>query len=127
MINLNSQSVINTTTSSFTDFTDLQRIRKQGNTDQDAALEEVAKQFESILMQTMLKTMREANAVFEEGGMFNSSEMKFHRDMYDNQLALNLSSGKGIGIADALIRQLKQQYGEKTAAELNQNLNFLLF
>jgi flagellar protein FlgJ len=125
MINLDSQSVLNTTTSSFTDFTDLQRIRKQGNTDQDAALEEVAKQFESILMQTMLKTMREANAVFEEGGMFNSSEMKFHRDMYDNQLALNLSSGKGIGIADALIRQLKQQYGEKTAAELNQNLGEL--
>jgi flagellar protein FlgJ len=125
MITLDSQSVLNTTKSSFTDFTDLQRIRQQGNEDKDAALEQIAKQFESILMQTMLKTMREANAVFEEGSMFNSSEMNFHRDMLDNQLSLNLSTGRGFGIADALVRQLKQQYGEKTAAEMNQNLGML--
>lgn len=95
---------------SYTDFSDLNRIRQDGRKDQGAALEKVARQFESMLLHTMLKTMRESNDVFSEDSFVNSSEMKFHQGMFDQQLALTLSSGKGLGLSEALARQLKQQY-----------------
>lgn len=98
--------------SNFNDLSGLHSIRRLGSKDKDAALEKIAKQFESILMHSMLKSMRQANAVFEKDSMFNSSETNFHRDMLDHQLALRLSEGKGIGLADAMIRQLKQTYGD---------------
>lgn len=96
--------------SAFTDLNSLQSIRQQGEEDQDAALEQIAKQFESILVQSMMKAMRQANSAFTEDSMFNTSEMQFHQEMFDQQLGLNLSQGRGFGLADALVRQLKQQY-----------------
>ncbi|MEC8427684.1 MAG: flagellar assembly peptidoglycan hydrolase FlgJ, partial [Pseudomonadota bacterium] len=98
--------------SNFNDLSGLNSIRQLGSKDKDAALEKIAKQFESILMHQMLKSMRQANAVFEKDSMFNSSETNFHRDMLDHQLTLSLAEGKGIGLADALVRQLKQSYGD---------------
>lgn len=92
---------------SYMDLKDLQSIRKDGVDDKEAALEKIAKQFESIMLHTMLKTMRESNAAFSEG---SSSEMQFHQDMFDHQLGLNMSQGKGLGIADSFLRQMKQQF-----------------
>jgi peptidoglycan hydrolase FlgJ len=54
----------------------------------------------------MLKSMRQANAAFEEGGLFESKDSLFYRDMYDQQLSIEMSKGRGIGIAKALERQL---------------------
>jgi len=96
--------------SAFTDLNSLQSIRQQGKQDEGAALEQIAKQFESILVQSMMKAMRQANSAFSEDSMFNTSEMQFHQDMLDQQLGLSLSQGRGVGLADALVRQLKQQF-----------------
>lgn len=88
----------------YTDINSLQSINNLEN--KDEALQKVAKQFESIFVSQMLKSMRQANAVFEEDSLFNSQETNFYRDMHDQQLALTLSHGRGLGIADALYRQL---------------------
>ncbi|WP_423895528.1 flagellar assembly peptidoglycan hydrolase FlgJ [Candidatus Pelagadaptatus aseana] len=111
--------------SNYTDLNSLQGIRRLGAKDKDAALEQIAKQFESILMHSMLKSMRQANAVFEKDSIFNSSEMNFHRDMLDHQLALSLSEGKGVGLADALVRQLRRNYGSADQAKNNGELGQL--
>lgn len=111
--------------SNYTDLNSLQGIRRLGAKDQDAALEKIAKQFESILMHSMLKSMRQANAVFEKDSIFNSSEMNFHRDMLDHQLALSLSEGKGVGLADALVRQLKRNFGSGDTPKNNGELGQL--
>ncbi len=100
----------------YTDLTGLKKINLMADTDKSSALKELSKQFESIFINLMLKTMRESNAVFEEGGLFNSSEMKFHRESFDNQLALNLSNQGGIGLADAFYQQMHRQY-ETTSSE----------
>lgn len=76
------------------------------------AIKNIAKQFESMFVGMMLKSMRDANATFEEDNPLNSSEMKMYRDMYDQQLSMHLAEGQGIGIADALVRQLSQQIPE---------------
>lgn len=96
----------------YNDLSGLNSIKRQASDNPDEALKQVAKQFESMFVQMMMKSMREANAVFEEGGLSDSNESQFYRDMYDQQLALTLSSGKGVGIADALYRQLKGNYGD---------------
>jgi flagellar protein FlgJ len=92
---------------SYTDLNALQGIRRQ---DKAGAVKEVAKQFESLYVQMMLKSMRSANSVFSESNYFNSSEMKFHQESLDNQLSLSLSEGPGIGLAGVLIKQLSGHY-----------------
>lgn len=90
----------------YTDLNSLNKIKHQE--DKDAALKQVAQQFESLFVQMMLKSMRSANAVFEEGNFLNNQESQFFRDMHDQQLSLTLSHGKGVGIADVLYRQLSK-------------------
>lgn len=99
----------------FTDLSGLQKIKQLPKGESEEALKAVAKQFESIFVNMMMKSMRDSNAVFEEDSLFGSNEQKFYRDMFDQQLALTMSSGNGIGLADVLARQLSKSYG--TAAE----------
>lgn len=93
----------------------LQAIKNEP--DQHQALKKVAKQFESLFLNELLKTMRKANEAFEEGGMFNSSESKHFQQMYDQQLTLQLSSGRGLGIADILYKQLSSRYASDSPGE----------
>lgn len=97
------------TTDAYTDLQGLQRLRN--NPDKDEALRQVAQQFESMFLSLMLKNMRQANAVFEEDSLFNSNESHLLRDMYDNQLSLNMAHSNSTGLAEVLYRQLSGQYG----------------
>lgn len=103
----------------FLDANSLNHIKTMGRADDPQALKEVAKQFEAIFVQQMLKNMRAANEVFSEDSPFNSNEMQFHQDMYDQQMSLNLTSGKGLGLADALYEQMLRAYGAKPEAGVN--------
>lgn len=94
----------------YTDLNSLQHIKQMGrgdNADKQQALEEVAKQFESVFLNMMMKSMREANEAFQDESM-RSNEMDFYQQMFDQQLTLTLSKG-GVGLADALVRQLQRQ------------------
>ena len=91
------------------DFAALASLRNDATSKQDVAtLKEAAKQFESLFTQMMLKSMRDANRSFSEGSMFSSSQGDFYQDMFDDQIALELSKGEGLGLADVLVRQLAQ-------------------
>jgi flagellar protein FlgJ len=94
---------------SYTDFSALNAIA--GLKDKDQALEKIAQQFESMMIRMMMKSMREANKVFEEGNLLSSSEGDMYQDMLDDQLALSLSDGNGMGLAEVMVRQLKQRFG----------------
>lgn len=93
----------------YTDFGGLNALKAQARTDKEAALEEVAKQFEGLFLSEMVKSMRKAGDVFAEGNYFNSQQSEFYREMFDNQLSLTLSQKQGTGIAEALVRQLSRQ------------------
>ncbi|MDB6061231.1 MAG: glucosaminidase [Verrucomicrobiaceae bacterium] len=110
----------------YNDLSGLQKITALGKTDKHAALENIAHQFESMMMQMMMKSMREANSVFSDGDITSSSEEKFYQDMFDNQLTLSLSKGKGMGIATAMIRQLQSRFDNsaaKPAADADHNVS----
>lgn len=92
------------------DLNSLNSIRVESNaTDKaskDAALKEAAKQFESIFMQMLLKSMRKAEDVLASDSPFNSQTTKFYRDMQDQQMALDMSNKGTLGLADLIVRQL---------------------
>lgn len=91
----------------YTDLGGLQNLKAQAGDDKAAQIAAVAEQFEALMMQMMLKSMRDANAVFGEGNPLSSSETEFYQEMFDHQLSVSLSqSGGGLGLAKALERQL---------------------
>ncbi|WP_156108688.1 MULTISPECIES: flagellar assembly peptidoglycan hydrolase FlgJ [Luteibacter] len=89
----------------YTDMSGFAGLRSAAQKDQASALPAVAKQFESIFTQMMLKSIRDASAAMGDDIM-GSQASNAYRDMFDKQLSVTLSQGKGIGIADMLIRQL---------------------
>lgn len=100
-------------TGAFTDLNRLNNLKIGG--DSQANIEKVAKEFESLFLNEMLKAMRAANAGFGEGNFMNSSESKTYQDMYDQQLSVSLSNNQnGIGLADVLARQMA---GMKSGSE----------
>lgn len=102
---------------SYTDLSSVNAIRTLGRADKDQALEKIAQQFESMMVRMMMKSMRSANEAFSEGNMLSSKAGDMYQDMYDDQLALSLSQGGGLGIAEVMVRQLRDRYGsseEKT-------------
>jgi flagellar protein FlgJ len=93
----------------YTDFGGLNDLKTQARTDKDAALLEVAKQFEGLFLSEMVKSMRKAGDVFAEGNYLNSQQSEFYREMFDSQLSLTLSQKQGTGLSEALVRQLSRQ------------------
>jgi peptidoglycan hydrolase FlgJ len=87
----------------YTDFSGLAALKARAREDREAALDQVTRQFESLFLQMMLKSMRDASF---GGGLMDSEQGEFYRDMYDKQLAMDLSGRQGIGLADVLKRQL---------------------
>jgi flagellar protein FlgJ len=89
------------------------KLRLQAKQDPDAALKAVAQQFESIFMNMMLKSMREATP---KDGMLDSEQGNLYTQLFDQQLAQKLTAGKGLGVADMLVKQLTRS-GLTTSAE----------
>jgi len=90
----------------FADPNALTPVRQGAQTGDPEALKEAARQFESLFTQMLLKSMREANKSFGGDSLFGSDQSEFYQDLFDQQMALHLSRGKGLGLADMLIRQL---------------------
>lgn len=99
----------------YTDINGLQRINELGRENKDAALRQVAEQFESMFVKMMMKSMRDANAVFQKDSLFHSQEEQFYQQMYDDQLAVTMSSSSSLGLADVIYRQLSNEYGDPEA------------
>lgn len=95
------------TLDTWTDLSGFQQLRAQARSDGGkSTLPAVAKQFEAIFTQMMLKSMRDANASMG-AGIGDSEQGNTYRDLFDQQLSLSLANGhNGIGIAQMLIRQL---------------------
>jgi flagellar protein FlgJ len=90
----------------FADPRALSALKRDAKTSSPEALKEAARQFESLFTQMLLKSMREAGKSFGDS-LFGSEEGDFYQDMFDQQMAVHLSRGKGLGLADMLVRQLQ--------------------
>ncbi|MBI3529254.1 MAG: flagellar assembly peptidoglycan hydrolase FlgJ [Betaproteobacteria bacterium] len=77
-------------------------LRLKARTDPKGAVKETARQFEALLMNVMLKSMRETVA---QDGLFDSEQTRLYTSMLDQQLSQSMAK-RGIGITEVLARQL---------------------
>ncbi|WP_127476403.1 flagellar assembly peptidoglycan hydrolase FlgJ [Sulfurivermis fontis] len=96
----------------YTDFQGLTALKAEAREQSPEVLKAVAKQFEALFLQMMLKSMREAS---EGDPLFDGEQAELYRDMYDKQLSLDMAE-KGIGLADVLVRQLQMRAPDTAAA-----------
>lgn len=90
----------------YADFSGLTELKKNVKANDPHAIREAAQQFESLFTEMMLKSMREAKL---GQGLGESDQTDFYQDMYDQQLSLEISRGKGLGLADMLVQQLTRR------------------
>ncbi|WP_281560394.1 rod-binding protein [Thalassomonas sp. RHCl1] len=77
------------------------------NTNKTEGLEQAADQFETLFLQMVLKSMRDASdALSDEESLGSSKQERMYRDMYDGQLTMAMINKGSIGIADAMVKQL---------------------
>lgn len=87
----------------YADFGSLAALKRDAKVDSQKALRGAAQQFESLFTDMMLKSMRAASI---GDSLTGGDEVEFYQGMFDQQLAVQLSKGKGLGLADMLVQQL---------------------
>ena len=81
-----------------------QDLRTQFSKNPQEGLKAAAQQFETLFLQMVMKSMRDA---VPQDGLFNSDQSRFYTGMLDQQMAQNLAtSGKGVGFARLIEQQL---------------------
>lgn len=83
---------------------DMATLRLQARRDPESALPAVARQFESLFVKMMLKSMRAASL---GDPLFDSPGMDLYRDMHDQEMARQVSASDGVGLARLMVRQLR--------------------
>ncbi len=90
--------------SAYTDIKGLESLK--GDSKSPQAMAKIAQQVEAMFLQMMLKSMREASL---GDGIFDSDEGRMYQDMFDKQVALDMSQHQHVGISELLLKQLAQK------------------
>jgi flagellar protein FlgJ len=90
----------------------LRSLQASAGSNPRAAIAETARQFESLFMQELMKSMRQATL---SSGMLDNSGTKMGTELLDGQLAQKLTGLPG-GLSAMIARQLERQVGGREAA-----------
>lgn len=94
------------TASAAWDAQSLNELKAKAGQDPQANLRPVARQVEGMFVQMMLKSMREA---LPKDGLFSSDQTRLYTSMYDQQIAQQMTAGKGLGLAEEMVKQMQAQ------------------
>lgn len=81
-------------------------VEQTGAGDLQAKQKQVAKQFEALFLQMMIKQMRQASP---KNPLFHSQADDMWQSMADEQMGLNLAQSGGIGLAQSLLAEMQRQ------------------
>ena len=98
---------LNTSNALAVDVRSLNQLKFEAGKNSPEAARETAKQFESLFMREMIKSMREATM---KSGLLDSAQGDLGTDMLDQQLSIQMSGQTG-GLSEAIARQLTRQMG----------------
>jgi peptidoglycan hydrolase FlgJ len=98
----------------YADTAGLEALKRGARTNDPSAVKAVAKQFESLFARMMIKSMRDAVG---KDPIFGSDQEQTYQEMFDDQLSIELTRGKGLGLADMLVRQLQRMSGTAAGAD----------
>lgn len=104
-------SVSNNLHSLAADAQSLGNLKMEAGKASPAAIKETAKQFESLFMRELMKSMREATI---KSGMLDSAGGDLGTDLLDQQFAVQMSGQPG-GLSDMIALQLTRQMGGAVA------------
>lgn len=91
------------------DVASVQDLRAQFKKDPQEGVKAAAQQFETMFLQMVMKSMRDATP---QDGLMNSDQSRFYTGLLDQQMAQNIATtGKGLGFA----RLIEQQLGRHMA------------
>ena len=99
----------------YTNLKGLNELRQLAHTDEKAALKKVAKQFEALFLEMVLKQARKVN--FDDEHLMTSERQAFFEDWRDKQLAQDIASKGSMGLADQLVEQLSPKHPVLTVDE----------
>ncbi len=91
-------------------------LRFKASSGDPEALRAAAKQFESMFLGIVLKTMRETRFSAEDDPFANSSSLKLYQELLDQQWAQKMSSGRGLGFAEAMYAALSRNVAQPAPA-----------
>ena len=89
------------------DASSLNKLKLSAGQKSPEAIRETAKQFESLFMRELIKSMREATM---KSGMLDSPGTNLGTDLLDQQMAVQMSGQPG-GLSDLIAAQLSRQMG----------------
>jgi peptidoglycan hydrolase FlgJ len=84
----------------------MQGVMSQSNSVK--ALDKVCKEFETLFVQQLLKTMKET---VPEGFLEEGPAEDIYKDMFNQELAKGIGQSGALGIADILKRHIQQHFG----------------
>ncbi|MFN3594038.1 MAG: flagellar assembly peptidoglycan hydrolase FlgJ [Thiobacillaceae bacterium] len=87
----------------------LEALKARAGANDPTALSEAARQFEALLVQTLLREMREARFSTADDRFADSETMRLYRELLDQQWAQKIVQRGGLGFAEAMTRQLERQ------------------
>ena len=85
----------------------LNNLKLEAGQNSPDAAKEAAKQFESLFMRELIKSMREATM---KSGLLDGAQGDLGSDMLDQQMSVQMSGQPG-GLSEAIARQLSRQMG----------------
>ena len=97
--------------------TKMDRLEKQalsGEYKEEKELKALAQQFEAIFMNQLMKSMRET---LPKEGLLSSFSVDMYESMFDQEVAGEMSKGRGMGLADVLYTQLSRMNGTPPGGE----------
>lgn len=94
-------------------------LRQKLKEDPQAGIRQAARQFEGLLLQMMLKSMREATP---QDGLLDNDQTRFFTAILDQQVAQNLAAKDALGFA----KLIEQQLGRTASPENGGGLNAAL-
>ncbi|MDR9891727.1 flagellar assembly peptidoglycan hydrolase FlgJ [Pseudenterobacter timonensis] len=99
----------------------LNDLKAKAGKDPAGNIRPVARQVEGMFVQMMLKSMRDA---LPKDGLFSSDSTRLYTSMYDQQIAQQMTAGKGLGLADVIVRQMQAAQGGEPQAPAQVPMKF---
>ena len=81
----------------------LSDLASPGTSKTNKQLKSLSKQFESIFVHQLLKSMR---STVQKTGLFDSHATNMYESLHDEEIAKLMTEQKGIGLADGIYRDL---------------------
>ena len=81
----------------------LSDLASPGTSKTNKQLKSLSKQFESIFVHQLLKSMR---STVQKTGLFDSHATSMYESLHDEEIARLMTEQKGIGLADVIYRDL---------------------